>query len=78
MEEWINILQNFGLPVGVMIWLMTQGQKSLAELVCEIKKISESNIKLTEEIRSTFQDIKNVSLQETNEIIKAMVNQIKK
>jgi hypothetical protein len=78
MDEWINILQNFGLPVGVMIWLMTQGQKILAELACEMKKVSDSNTKLTEEIKATFQDIKNVSLQETNEIIKAMVNQIKK
>lgn len=73
MDEWINILQNFGLPVGVMIWLMTQGQKILAELVCEMKKVSGTNEELKDEIKKTFQDIKNVSLQETNEIINAML-----
>jgi len=90
----INLIQNFGLPVGLMIWMMTIGQKTLNDICCNMKSIIgqktlndiccnmksmvESNQKLREDIRYMVDEIRKASDKETRTILEWMLEQTKK
>jgi len=74
----INLIQNFGLPVGLMIWMMTIGQKTLNDICCNMKSMVESNQKLREDIRYMVDEIRKASDKETRTILEWMLEQTKK
>lgn len=77
MDELLNIIQNFGLPVGIMIYMITIGQKTLNDVVCNMQKMVESNAKLREDIKDMIRAMETASERETKTILEWMYQQTK-
>jgi DNA-binding ferritin-like protein len=78
MDELINIIQNFGLPVGIMLWMMTIGQKTLNDIVCNMKNMVDSNNLLHDDIKEIITSVREASDKETRTILEWMLEQTKK
>lgn len=78
MDILLNVIQNLGVPIGVMWWFMTAGTKMMMENTAEIKKLSQSNADLQKAIIETFSDLKNISTEQTKEILEFMLKNTKK
>jgi len=73
----MNLINSFGLPVAMMIWMMTIGQKTLNELVCAMKEMSKSNLRLRKSIRRMTSSLEQSSQDQTKQILEWMYEQIK-
>ena len=73
----MNLINSFGLPVAMMIWMMTIGQKTLNELVCSIKEMSKSNLRLRRSIKAMTLSLEKSSQDQTKQILEWMYEQVK-
>lgn len=73
MDALLNIIENFGVAVGIMAWLLTVGNKTLAENTCKLQELEKAIFDSDKETVKTLSDFKEKVDDKIDDFIKKLL-----